>query len=182
MTESRAAAMVEKYQRLAWAEGRKFARRTGRCPTACAEAGQEILHNCLMEWDESAPEMKEANRIRKFIRWRLVDYFRTHEKSRARLEIHPMDFSEPEEEEDFSPELEQVITGRPSWSECLLRELGEEGQAVVRLILHGPAEILEDMMPTTHARAARTIRKHLADHGWEFEKINRAWREVQACL
>lgn len=75
------------------------------------------------------------------------------------------------------------IVDTEGWAKKLMAELGEEARFLVKTILHAPAEILDDMSPTTRYRARKAVKKHLrTTERWSQAKLNRIWAEVEACL
>jgi len=71
----------------------------------------------------------------------------------------------------------------PSILTRLRRELGDDAKEIVRIILNAPIEIADDVRASCPARARKAIQRHVrAVWGWRPHRIDKAWREVAACI
>ncbi len=74
------------------------------------------------------------------------------------------------------------IKAKDSWLEQFKRELGEEANALIRIIIEAPSETFRGVMGKDTARARILVMNHLREWGWDEDKIDTVWTEVQLCL
>lgn len=99
------------------------------------------------------------------------------QKKREQREI-PLQTSSPACEDDIFD-----IQARTSWINSLLLELGEEARMLVSVALEAPEELAEVLRARAPMSSANALREYMIDAlDWDEEKVDRTWREVQACL
>jgi len=69
-----------------------------------------------------------------------------------------------------------------SWIEGLLRELGDEGKELVRIICEAPGELAAELAPRAPVRSRAAVRRYLSSENWTDHKIERVWHEVECAI
>ncbi len=62
----------------------------------------------------------------------------------------------------------------------LTTKLSDEAKDIIRLILNGPAEIIETFMTTKYKKISKNlIKNHLIELGWATKKIDKTFSELK---
>lgn len=165
-TDSRAVLFI-KYKKLAYKVAHAFATKYER---PYWEMVDEALHALALEicnrWHVYDPKKsKPSTWLYQAIYWHLLTYCTNPKKARERP-------------------LEEVMghAHRSSWLDNLLRELGEEGRALLSIILEAPGELEETLSYRAPVRSRRAVREYLEEQEWSEDEIEYAWTEVAAAL
>ncbi len=166
-------------RRSAWKASRKY----GKPFEEMEDEAVSALAVIVTEWDldtiNSYDPKKDAQKNPTgWIHWRI--YFALETKYRAsKKRVRYMDFTEGTDDVPtcgINPQQPQ------KWIDRVMSDLGEDARIIVSTILHGPAEVMEDMMPRRRLRGRETIVRHLLDNGWDKDRIITAWHEIEAAL
>jgi len=114
-----------------------------------------------------------------WVYWRLWYYCHPKEVHRMTKESLYHTSEESLEEERFE--------SRPRWAHALMKDLGEEGKELIRIILSAPEELIDEYRnvkkEASRLRLVRKVRAYLINElDWSNAKVDRAWQEVVTCL
>jgi hypothetical protein len=139
---------------------------------------KEISHASLCaEWDREGSTYQYDGRVSPSTwMWHNLYWFLTTfcQRSQPKYSTFTAIQTDPERPVEFQ--------AKPRRMEGLLRELGEDARTVVMTIIEAPAEIASGVKWWRGKNAWHRVWSYLSEQGWEVERINRAWKEVEVAL
>lgn len=148
-----------------------------------------LEHEVCERWGRFDPEKASATTwCYHAIYWHLMRHCTSHMKTKGRESVFSA-FDPEDGDDSWEP------TARVGFVERLLREVGEEGRALVRVILEAPGELADAFSPrmvseshkrrvwvTNIRRSRKVLRSHLRGMGWSGDEIRRAWNQVESVM
>lgn len=179
----RSATLYRKHEHLAYNLAKKFSEKFRRpYEELSGEATSALAEAVVIKWGKyDHRKAKPITWLYYRIYWRLMDYCLGVTRDR----------------DTFVPlERAEEVETREGWLEGFLREVGEEGQALVRAILElGPGvsdhlESLEGVKVVVlsgrgsrvEPKTKRVLRHHLRERGWTEERFAESWSAVENTL
>ena len=79
--------------------------------------------------------------------------------------------------------FENEIESKPNWFYNFLLEVSEETRHLVKIIFEAPEELYESIKPNHPKTSQKSLRTYMIDvFDWDNEQVERAFKEVSACL
>jgi len=171
--------LFRRYQRVAMKLAGQFSGKWGRSQSEMVEKAIDALADVVVE-NSYLPSIgtKPVTWFYSKIYWSLHDYCWKKAQS---PEVPLRDGFDQEEE--------------AGWLSVLLKELSEEGKALVNIVCEAPGELAHVLwfLPKKGSvvgpkpmwapkKQRRKLKQYLRDNRWSEEKIERAWEEVQKCI
>lgn len=194
------AALFRQHRQMVFRIALKFSEKWGvSLDDLLYEGTWALEHEVCERWGRFDPSKASATTwCYHAIYWHLMRHCTSHIKQKARetpLSAFDADNDEPRggchahEGNTWEP------VSRVGFVERLLREVGEEGRALVRVILEAPGELADAFSPrivseshkrrvwvTNIRRSRKVLRSHLRGMGWSGDEIRRAWNQVESVM
>lgn len=165
----RAERLFVKYEKLALSAARAIAAKYGRSYSELADESLSILARLVVEkWDSFDPSKASA------CTW-------IYQKVYFNLANHCVALSKHFNREGTPIDAEPPHRGRTRL-EALFAEIGEEGRALLNIIVNAPGDLAYSLSPNAPVRSVNAIRRHLRDEGWDDETTERAWTQLEVSL
>ncbi len=104
--------------------------------------------------------------------WAMLNKFTTEPKRHPSIPIAPIPIDDPE----ICPAI-----AKQSWLDNLMQSISDDAKIIVKTIIDGPSEIIEELTPKRKVKTK--LYKHLNKKAsWDRPRFNHAWREVAECL
>ena len=160
-----------KYEKLALSAASAVSRRTGVPYSELEDEARSLLGGLVFEeWDRFDAEKACAST---WIYTKVYRYLQNY-VSRGR----PVWRAKGKRVDVDKVEVEV----KSSKVDSILSEVGDEGWALLKIIIEAPGELANSLTPTAPARTVTTIRRYLSDGHWKTETIDRAFSQVEHCL
>jgi hypothetical protein len=188
MTDTEKVKIYNQYLPMVYRMAGRFSRVYGMPFQDMVDEGQSILGRLAATWDSGKfpfdPAKANATSwVYRNLFWDLTTLCSRACKNRA------IPFSSLEREDRPID-----LPSKSSWMDNLLREVGEDAKILLQTILDAPAEITEDVFgvlrgkDSTPYRSRRVdkawdvLQSYLVSCGWEPNRIDAAWHEVEVSL
>lgn len=184
------AALFRQHRQMVFRIALKFSEKFGvSLDDLLYEGTWALEHEVCERWGRFDPAKASATTwCYHAIYWHLMRHCTSHMRQKGKESV----FSafDPEDGDDSWEPVSRV-----GFVERLLREVGEEGRALVRVILEAPGELADAFSPrmvseshkrrvwvTNIRRSRRVLRSHLRGMGWSGDEIQRAWNQVESVM
>lgn len=170
------AELYKRYRRLAYSLASKMAQKFNRPYRELLEESLHALAFAVCAYWTTGVQVLPTSKLDKTkcqavtwlyqcIYWHLMDYCM---KPAKRREL-PL--------QEAKDKAKQV-----TWLTALRAELGEEGRALLGIVLEAPGALAHELSPRAPQRSRKALQAYLTQVGWDTLRIERAWTQMEYCL